>query len=366
MPQAAGHYKCPACGASLTFGSQSQQLECASCGNTFPLDTMEQLESVQVENTTDDQLQWQYAGGGGYTQEEAAHLRSYRCQACGAEIITDETVAATECVYCGNPSVMPQVFSGAYRPDGVIPFKKSKKEAQDALRNHCKGKKLLPRGFMNENRIEKVTGVYVPFWLFQADAEADCTYNCTKVTRHRQGNYEVVNTAHFLVRRGGHLGFNQVPVDGSSKIDDTLMESIEPYDADAAREFTIAYLSGYQAQRHDVDSDACQPRANERIQQSVSSLMNNTVHGYASCTPANTKIQLQHGQVRLVLFPVWMLNTRWRDQTYTFAMNGQTGQFIGDLPTDKGAFWKYLLGLAAGIGLGGYGIAYLLFSLGVV
>ncbi|MBR0219663.1 MAG: hypothetical protein IJQ33_10700, partial [Clostridia bacterium] len=113
MPQAAGHYKCPACGASLTFGSQSQELECASCGNSFPLDTIEQFESVQVENTTDDQLQWQYAGGGGYTQEEAAHLRSYRCQACGAEIITDETVAATECVYCGNPSVMPQVFSGA-------------------------------------------------------------------------------------------------------------------------------------------------------------------------------------------------------------------------------------------------------------
>ena len=61
-----------------------------------------------------------------------------------------------------------------------------------------------------------------------------------------------------------------------------------------------------------------------------------------------------------------MLNTRWRDQTYTFAMNGQTGNFIGDLPTDKGKFWRILLGLTLGIGLGGYAIAYLLFTMGVV
>lgn len=365
MEQAA-HYRCPCCGSSLTFGSQSQQLECASCGNSFPLDTVQQFNDAQVENTSDDQLQWQYVGGGGYDESEAAHLRSYRCQACGAEIITDETVAATECVYCGNPSVMPGVFSGGYRPDGVIPFKKSKKEAQDALRNHCKGKKLLPNKFIDENRIEKVTGVYVPFWLFQAEAEADCTYKATKVSRHRQGNYEVINTAHFLVRRGGHLGFNQVPVDGSSKMDDTMMESIEPYDSEKAEQYTTAYLSGYQAQRYDVDADACQPRANERIRQSVAATMNATVVGYSSVVPVNTQIQLQHGKVRQVLFPVWMLNTRWQDKTYTFAMNGQTGQFIGDLPVDKGKFWKWLLGLGLGIGAGGTAIAYLLFNMGVL
>lgn len=366
MPQAAGHYKCPACGASLTFGSQSQQLECASCGNSFPLDTMEQLESAQVENTTDEQLQWQYMGGGGYSQEEAAHLKAYRCQACGAEIITDETVAATECVYCGNPSIMPQVFSGAYRPDGVIPFQKSKKEAQDALRNHCKGKRLLPNGFIDENRIEKVTGVYVPFWLFQAEAEADCTYNATKVSRHRQGNYEIINTAHFLLRRGGRLGFKQVPVDGSSKMDDTLMESIEPYDSDKAEAFNTGYFSGYQAQRYDVDAETCQPRANERIRKSVASVMAGTVAGYTTAVPVNTQIQLEHSQVRQVLMPVWMLNTRWQDKTYTFAMNAQTGRFIGDLPVDNGKFWKWFLGLAAIIGVGGTAIAFLLFYLGVL
>ena len=367
MPfSAAKQYKCPACGASLVFGSQSQQLECGACGNTYPLETLEQAEAIEQETASSDPFSWQGNPASAFSDSEGSQLRAYRCQACGAEMLVDQTTAATECVYCGNPSVMPGVLSGAYRPDGVIPFQKSKADAQAAFRNHCKGKRLLPKDFFDESRVEKIAGVYVPFWLFQADAEADCTYNATRVTMRRQGNYEITQTAHFLVRRGGHMAFKQVPVDGSSQFDDTLMESIEPFDSDQAQDFSTAYLSGYQAQRHDVDADACQPRANERIRQSVAAIMNGTVHGYSTCVPANTKIQLEHGQVRQVLLPVWMLNTRWRDNTYTFAMNGQTGRFIGDLPTDKGKFWGWLLGLTLGIGLGGWGIAYLLFNMGVV
>ena len=161
--QQAAHYRCPCCGSSLTFGSQSQQLDCASCGNSFPLETLQQAADMQIENTTDEQMHWQFSSHSAFDQGEESHLKAYRCQNCGAEILADETTAATECVYCGNPSILPGVLSGAYRPDGVIPFQKSKEQAMEALRNHCKGKKLLPNGFRDSSRIEKVTGVYVPF-----------------------------------------------------------------------------------------------------------------------------------------------------------------------------------------------------------
>ena len=140
--------------AALTFGSQSQQLDCANCGNSFPLDAIQQVAEMDVENTTDDQMQWSFASHSDFDEAEVSHLRTYRCQNCGSEIVADETTAATECVYCGSPSILPGVLSGAYRPDAVIPFQKSKKEAMDALRNHCKGKKLLPNAFINENQIE--------------------------------------------------------------------------------------------------------------------------------------------------------------------------------------------------------------------
>ncbi|MBQ9263175.1 MAG: hypothetical protein IJ189_03075, partial [Clostridia bacterium] len=85
-----------------------------------------------------------------------------------------------------------------------------------------------------------------------------------------------------------------------------------------------------------------------------------------SFAPANKQIQLQHSQVRQVLMPVWMLNTRFKDQIYTFAMNGQTGSFIGDLPTDKNRFWRWFLGIAGWISLGGWALVYLLGVLGVL
>ena len=364
--QEATRYRCPCCGAALVFGGLSQQLDCPSCGNSFPVETIQEVDTIQVENTTDAQMNWQQADNAGFSAQEGAHLNAFRCEACGAEILADETTAATECVYYGNPSILPDVLTGAYRPDGVIPFKKTKQDAQIAFRKHCQGKRLLPKGFADQSRLEKITGVYVPFWLFECEAEADMTYNATRVTTSRQGNYQVTTTAHYLVRRGGHVGFHQVPVDGSKNMEDAMMESIEPYDGSAIQGFTVAYLSGYQAQRHDVDATQCQPRANERIRKSVSSLMTQTVKGYSSFTPVNTQIQLQHSQVRQVLMPVWLLNTRFKDHIYTFAMNGQTGQFIGDLPTDKGRFWRWFLGLAAGISLGGYALIFLLGAMGVL
>ena len=366
MTQAAAHYKCPYCGAALTFGSHSQQLDCENCGNSFPLETVQQAAEIDVQNTTDEEMQWEFASHSAFDEAETSHLRTYRCQNCGSEIVADETTAATECVYCGSPSILPGVLSGAYRPDMVIPFQKSKKEAMDALRNHCKGKRLLPKNFISENQIEKITGIYEPFWLFQADAEGDCTFKCTRVSAHRQGQYEVINTSHFLVRRGGSMSFKQVPVDASTQMDDTLMESIEPYDSDKGQDFNVGYLSGYQAQRYDLEASDCQPRANERIRESVLSVLRGTVMGYTSVIPVNTQVQLNHSQVRQVLMPVWLLNTRWKDKTYTFAMNGQTGEFVGDLSTDMGKFWKYLLGIGLGIGAAAYGIAFLLFTMGVL
>lgn len=359
-------FLCPCCGAALHFGADSQALQCLSCGNSFLLKNVEEASAIQVEDTKDEQMQWDMGPVRDMAAEAEGHLQAYRCETCGAEILADPEIAATECVYCGNPTVMPQVLSGIYRPDGVIPFKRTKEEAQEAFRNHCSGKKLLPTGFYTESRLEKIQGVYVPFWLFECETEADMTFNATRTTTNREGQYMVTRTRHYLLHRGGHVAFEKVPVDGAKNMDDTMMESIEPFDYRMIEDFQIAYLSGFQAQRHDVSAESCQPRANERIRQSVRSLMQGTVMGYHTVVPTKTQINLKNPRVKQVLMPVWLLNTKWKDQMFTFAMNGQTGQFIGDLPTDKGKFWKWLLGISAGIGLGGCALAYILLSMGVI
>lgn len=301
-----------------------------------------------------------------WAEDEKSALRTYSCPSCGAEIVADETTAATECVYCGNPSIMPGQLSGDFRPDAVLPFVKSKADAQSAYKTLIKGKPLLPKLFALENRVEKITGVYVPYWMFDCDADADISFRAERKLVRNTGNYIVTDTDHYLVLRGGKIGFAGVPVDGSKKFEDVLTEAIEPFEYEREEGFSTAYLPGYQAERYDVNAEAAKPRADERVKESVTDAFSATVQGYTGVAMQSASIRLKHGTVRNVLAPVWMLNTRYRDKTYTFAMNGQTGKMVGKLPVDKGRAALWGLALLAGsfvILLGG---AWALFAAGVI
>ena len=272
----------------------------------------------------------------------------YTCKSCGGELVCDESTAATACPFCGNPIVLTGRLSGDLKPDYVIPFKLDKKAAEAALRNHMKGKRLLPNLFRSENRISEVKGVYVPFWLFDADADAHIRYHATRIRTWSDRDYDYTETQHYAILRSGDLSFTHVPVDGSSRMPNDLMESIEPFDFSSAVDFQTAYLSGYLADRYDVNADDSIGRANERVKKSTESVFASTVVGYHTVVPESTSVRLANGRVRYALYPVWLLNTVWNGKTFSFAMNGQTGKFVGDLPVDKGKKWRWF-GLVSGI-----------------
>jgi predicted RNA-binding Zn-ribbon protein involved in translation (DUF1610 family) len=358
--------KCPCCSAPLRFDGEIGKLKCDACGNEYEEELMRQVDDAMGQSSKEDEMAWETTGAETWSGDETQKLHTYSCPSCGAEIVVDETTAATECVYCGNPSIMPGQMSGDYRPDAVLPFKKTKKDAQNAYKKLIAGKRLLPPLFAQENRIEKITGVYVPFWLFECDAEADMTFRAERTSVHTHGNYRVTDTDHFLVLRGGKIGFSNVPVDGSTKFQDNLTEAIEPFDHENEESFSTAYLPGYQAERYDVDADAAKPRADERVRESVREAFAATVSGYTSVVNQSASIRLEKGNVRNVLIPVWMLNTRWKDKTYTFAMNGRTGKIVGKLPIDKKRAFFWGLGLLAGSFVVLFGGALALFATGVI
>ena len=285
----------------------------------------------------------------------------YVCQTCGGEIIADETTSATSCPFCGNPVIFKSRLSGELKPDYIIPFKLDKKAAKEALKKHMSGKKLLPKVFKSENHIDEVKGVYVPFWLFDTDADAEARYRATKTRFWSDGDYDYTETSHFSLLRSGSMGFDHIPVDGSRKMPDDLMESLEPFDFSEAVDFQTAYLSGYLADKYDVPADECNKRANERVKCSSDIALRSTVVGYDSVVPENVSVQFSGGRKHYALYPVWLLNTTWNGNKYTFAMNGQTGKFVGDLPIDKGAYWKYFGGIFAAGSIIAYAVELLLF-----
>lgn len=329
-------YKCPCCGGAIAFDSRTQKMKCPYCDTEFEIDTLKQFEEEALKEDQDPQWQADNVKKPEEEIEEDGTFVSYVCESCGGEIVTEQTTAATSCPYCGNPVVIPKQFEGMLRPDLVIPFKLDKEQAKQRLREHFKGKALLPPLFKEENRIQEVTGVYVPFWLYDGDASAEIRCRATRVNCWRGGDYEYTETRHYLVSRSGDIGFSQVPVDGSQKMADELMESIEPFFYEDAVDFQTAYLAGYLADKYDEGAEACAARANERMKESTRQAFLNTIHGYATCVPEHTGIRLHQGKITYALLPVWVLNTRYRNQVYTFAMNGQTGKFVGNLPMDRG------------------------------
>lgn len=350
---------CPACNAEVYFQPGDKEAACPSCGAEFEVEALLALSARQAEKKQDSMI-WDTQAGSAWDEGETDGLRLYSCKTCGGEIVADETTGATHCPYCGNPVVLTGHFAGALKPDLVIPFQVDKKAAIAALNNHYKGKLLLPKVFKDQNHIEEVKGLYVPVWLFDADADADIHYRASRTRSWSDSEYRYTETTYFSVYRCGGIGFENVPVDGSTKMEDALMESIEPYDITGAVPFKSVYLPGYLADKYDVDAEASIARANERIKRSTEEAFRATVHGYTSVTTVDSAVNLQNGKARYALYPVWILNTDWNGQKFTFGVNGQTGKVAGDLPMDKGKFWTWLVGVSGAVAAASFAISYLI------
>lgn len=357
-------YKCPCCGGAIAFDSTIQKMKCPYCDTEFEMDVLKGYDA-ELQDEEADNMDWETTAGGEWEEEETDGLRTYVCKSCGGEIVGDANTAATSCPFCDNPIVMMGQFSGTLKPDLVIPFKLDKKAAKEGLVKHLTGKRLLPKIFKDQNHIDEIKGVYVPFWLFDTDVDAKVRYKATKVRTWSDSNYNYTKTSYFMVHRGGSIGFEDVPVDGSTKMADDLMESIEPFNCAEAVDFQTAYLAGYLADKYDVTAEESIDRANERVKKSTEQAFAETVIGYETVTAENTSVQFHGGKARYALYLVWLLNTTWNGNRYTFAMNGQTGKFVGDLPVDKAAATRWTLILAAVFTAVTYGAATLLHLFGL-
>ena len=360
MPTQVTEFKCPACTAPLHFSEETGRLECDYCGSSFSVEEMESRSAEKEQQAAEafekaaaeakaDAKDWDGPDAQDSWGEAGTHLKTYSCPSCGAELICDEATAATSCPYCGNNAIIPGQFRGALKPELVIPFQIGKDEAVKALKAHYKGKPFLPKSFSDENHIQEIKGIYGPFWLFDGQAEADVSFAATRSTVMVTGRERITTTRHFDVRRAGTVSFEKIPVDASKKMPDDYMDSLEPFRYDAMVPFSTAYLPGFFADIPDVSIEECSLRAELRATDTAVESMSRQVSGYETCIPTRKDAQLRRGKVRCALLPVWLLSTQWEGQNFLFAMNGQTGKMVSDLPVSKKRYWAWCGGLTAGI-----------------
>ena len=313
-------YKCAACGGLLKFSSQKQKLVCTYCKEEFDVRDYE-FGSDAKSRSTANKIEWDY---------KTRMFSTYVCKNCGGEAFGDESMASTKCPFCNYPIVISERISGFLEPDIIIPFKKNKTIAMDMYREHIKKYKYASDEFKDENHINEIVGVYIPFWTYDADVHA------TLKSTHGTGDNKECESIYEL-----DVSFKNVPADASKKFDNDLMDSIEPYDFEEAVPFSPAYMAGYLAQKFDVDEYLCHLRADEKIEQTTTKLMNNALIKYKIGENNILDWEKTSYSNKYALLPVWILNTTWQNENYIFAMNGQTGKMIGDLPADKKKLSRY-------------------------
>jgi len=322
------NHKCPNCRANLTFNPKDQNWVCEYCDSEFKLEDLKKNEQKYDEKKVEEEIQ-------GVDGE----FDVYRCPDCGAEIITDLNTVATFCVYCKNTSIIKERLVGKFELKRIIPFQNTKEDAIEAFKKLGKGHPLMPKEFNDPKNISEIRGIYIPFWLFSSVVNGQMISDCKRVHTRRRGDYQYVTTETFEVVREGQAHFNYVPNDGSKKFDDGIMNSIEPYDYKKLVDFSPSYLSGFYAEKYDLDSEEAKKIIDTRIKNTVQDLLSSQVRGYTSNVVRSMNISHSDFKVEYVFLPVWFLNIKYKDKLHTFAMNGETGKLIGNIPVDKKKAW---------------------------
>lgn len=331
------NYRCSVCGGDMAWDPDVQKIRCPYCGTTFLMEDMQ--EQGMTTFNKDSYEKGQSAKELGYTEStdgtdvNPEDLRVYKCKYCASEIITDKNTAATTCVYCGNPVVLEEQLVNGFTPKWVIPFKIKKEDVKDKYLSFIK-RKFTPKSFLTDQHIEKIKGVYVPFWLYDGDIDGGITYEAEKTSTHKSGDYMVTEHDVYKVVRDGNMHFEKIPADASKKIDNAIMDSIEPFDYTDIKLFEMPYLAGFFAEKYDEDANVCSSRIYPRVINTFKDKLDETIK-YSTKKLISYNHNEKITKSEYAMLPVYLLYTKYNGKDIVFAMNGQTGKMMGDIPFDK-------------------------------
>lgn len=325
-------YKCPNCGAPLIYQPGKEKSSCEYCKSEFSLEELEdflkneQSESEHTHEKTDE------------------HIMGYSCKSCGAEVVTDETTTATFCYYCHNPIILTERLKDDFKPSKIIPFSIDKKVAEETLLKWAKTKRFVPSSFYSSSQLEKITGMYLPFWIAQVRADIDIEGIGKDEKRWKSGDEEFTETKIYEINRKGNIDIENIGELAFNKIDKEMIDSITPYNEEESKDFSLAYLSGFFAESYDKQKEDVENEIKRRMNDYTQSIISETISNYDSSDLRKKNIDYSILNWDYGLFPAWIMTYHYLGKTYVYAINGQTGRAYGELPLDKKK-----LGISSGI-----------------
>ena len=346
-------YKCPNCGSYVAFNPDDQKWDCDSCGSVFDEKTLlakaaEYQQQAEAEHAHDAQNGQPHADPAAQdaTPDTGTQV-VYHCPSCGSEVLTDETTVATECYYCHNPVVLQGKLTADMKPDEVLPFSISKEKAIEGFMQWVGKKRFVPKGFFARDQVKQMQGVYYPHFVTRAELDGRYEGEGLRSTVMDSGQYIVTTTEHFAITRRADITFRNIMRPALKSTDRKLSDGIHPFPLEEVKPFSGAYLSGFLAERRDLDVKDATADVADELKEYVSPLLTQTVHYTAQSGSASASVNNSSSQY--VLLPTWVLtyHKSGEKDPYFYAMNGRTGEVCGKLPINRGKLRMVGLGLSA-------------------
>lgn len=335
------NYKCPNCAGPLKFNPDKQKFSCEYCMSDFDEKTIQDLYAKKEQKETAEEKAEEKAKQKaeqskqqGNEQEEEAVV--YTCPSCGAQVVTTASTAATMCFYCQNPVVLGGRLSGEFKPDKVIPFALTKEKAIEKFIAMCKRKWFLPKDFASQKQFDKLTGVYFPYWYVDSQRQANMTATGKKIRTWRAGNKRYTETSTYRLVRSGDLTVGNVFERALKSQDRDMLQCVHPFDLSGAKPFAMSYLSGFQAEKRDIEQGEVKALVEDRIKDYCQTLLKDSMNGYTGIMVENYNEKIDLEKWSYTLLPVWVVTYKYKGKILPFAINGQTGKTYGELPTSGG------------------------------
>lgn len=318
-------YKCPNCGGALKYDPASKKMICEYCISYF------EPEEVSVKTETGKDVQEEIAAGSEAAQlndldDDYMECNIYSCTSCGGELMVNGLETSTFCAYCGQPTIVFNRVSKELKPKYIIPFSVAKEQAITLIRDKFNSGFFVPDEIKNFET-ERIKGIYIPYWL------CDMDYSDKQSLRGRVGSGKNAKTRYFY--RAARTSFKNMTLDASYRLSDETSQRLEPYDMHALEEFNTGYMSGYYADRYDVNQEDIKKIALIRGKQLFDMEVKRTVKA-SSVQIIDNRPEIQIKELKYVLLPAWFLTFRYENEAYTFLVNGQTGKVVGGVPFYKG------------------------------
>ncbi|NLZ85216.1 MAG: hypothetical protein GX919_05790 [Acholeplasmataceae bacterium] len=320
-------FKCPGCGANLTFEPEQEELTCQYCDY-----------HVRLKGTSSQQ-EFDFFGAEDVKNTWNNEMKILHCQNCGANNVVEKKIISYECPFCGTAQVTDSEELPGLRPQRVLPFSVNKETTIKLYQNWIKRRFFAPKKLKKDIPNAKINGVYLPVWTY--DAETFTSYRgrlgerYTRTVGTGKNRRVVTEIRYFSISGTKHVSFDDIVVSASRKISQGQITQLQPFNTNSSYLYDPRYLSGFSAEHYDISLkegfNKAKEIAKKRIEQLILARYNYDVVSYLHTNTTYDQVKYKY-----VLIPVWICSFDYNKKTYRYYVNGETGRLVGSAPVSVG------------------------------